>query len=304
MTINKFYSNIFLDLNTVDFSKANNNAQLAIRYQISLKSKLIYDYCNNEFEKSKNFMFRDWILILKSTEIIFLEKLVNGRLYGVKNEKDSIEDITNLAYEIYENVYSKENSEILSERTLESTFYMALTAHIYLLIADEFAKREHYFFAQIALGKSDFFSNSFLFYKGQVYKEIQKKAPKPITLFTNAQKEIILPLAEKIWTYDSENILMMATVADIIIEQIPELISKKENGKNYKLKKEQAREKLKRWFKEEENLVPDGIKKRGSLGAVDSTEKPKRAKLIKIITAEMSEDFIKAREKITKPRNN
>ncbi len=55
-------------------------------------------------------------------------------------------------------------------------------------------------------------------------KDILSKAPKPIQIHTNARKEIAIPLAKKIWSYDKDtNLLMRIQVAALVVDLLPHL---------------------------------------------------------------------------------
>jgi len=56
------------------------------------------------------------------------------------------------------------------------------------------------------------------------YEELEERTSAPIQKHTNEKKKIVLPLAEKIWSYDKQdNLLLRKQVAGLIVEFLPDL---------------------------------------------------------------------------------
>lgn len=121
---------------------------------------------------------------------------------------------------------------------------------------------------------------------------------------TNFQKSVVKNLALKIWEYDeNHHVLMTDTVVNLLIEKLPNLISKNENEK-IELEKIKVNAKLKRWFKQIGNIIPPEIIARGSKGATSKEESKKRHELLSQIKREMKHDFEKANQKLASFESN
>lgn len=129
--------------------------------------------------------------------------------------------------------------------------------------------------------------------------EDEKLTPIQKDMTTLQIKKLVCSLADKIWyCFDDENILMRDTIANLLIEKMPnlKLTCNLKTASEEKIK-QNVNLKLKNWF-DETLTTPQAILDRGAKGATNSSESKKRHELLKKIRTEMKLDFENSNLKI------
>ena len=129
--------------------------------------------------------------------------------------------------------------------------------------------------------------------------EDEKLTPIQKDMTTLQIKKLVCSLADKIWyCFDDENILMRDTIANLLIEKMPnlKLTCNLKTASEEKIK-QNVNLKLKNWF-DETLTTPQAILDRGAKGATNSSESKKRHELLKKIKTEMKLDFENSNLKI------
>lgn len=213
---------------------------------------------------------------------------VNNFLWGFFSRNqidDKLEDFYLLSKQ-YNNLIQKALDETQAKYTPPDNFDNTdINVYIYALIfkclADFAFRNEHYFIALDLMHKSIQYEAFYRTYDGLTLRKIMRNAPKPIQIYTRAKKESIIPLAQKIWEFDTTTHLLFPKRVAILIRELLEL---KEEDKP-------TESQLIKWFKETKNLIPDKIKERIKNNDYGNTKPEQEAKeeLIKKIKVELKD---------------
>ena len=192
--------------------------------------------------------------------------------------------------EQYNELIQKASDTVMAEYTPPDDFDNTdIKVYIYSLIFKRLAyfamNNKHYFIALDLMHRSIQYETSYRTYNGLTIRKIMRNAPKPIQIHTRAKKESIIPLAQKIWEFDTTTHLLFPKRVAILIRELLEL----------KKEEKPTEGQLIKWFKETKNLIPDEIKERDKNNDYGNTKPEQEAKeeLIKKIKLELK-DYCKS----------
>ncbi|OXL25255.1 hypothetical protein [Psychrobacter sp. DAB_AL32B] len=145
-------------------------------------------------------------------------------LYATNNyddeEENFLEVIKNKLMGSYYNELDQniEQNKHTSAKQITYTAILLTFAEIYLILGEE-----HHFMNYI-LGSGNALGVVVANHSYVSYEELEKRKPTPIQRHTDEKKEIAIPLAKRIWSYDKDtNLLMRIQVAALVVDLLPHL---------------------------------------------------------------------------------
>lgn len=163
--------------------------------------------------------------ILKEFTTLRLEVLrLFFELYATNNYDDEeekfLEVIKNKLMGSYYNELDQniEQNKHTSAKQITYTAILLIFAEIYLILGEE----RH--FMNYILGSGNALGVVVANHSYVSYEELEKHKSTPIQKHTDEKKEIAIPLAKKIWSYDEvTNLLMRRQVAELVVKLLPHL---------------------------------------------------------------------------------